>query len=104
MPETYWVAFGIKDDKDCSQRHQALLSAILELSEGAWWMELPSFVLFRSEAPLELVASQVEKVLNTATDLALVGKPTFRKHLAVGAIEDPKLYELLRSTQHLRGR
>lgn len=102
MAHAYWVAFRIAAVGDGKERFRRVFAAVHDLAAGTVWCEMGTFVVFRSDASLKKIASEVEAALDPATDTAMVGKPDFRRAITVGLIQNDGLFELLPGTRSLR--
>jgi hypothetical protein len=69
----YWVAFEIDNDQGTEIRCNAIRAVVEEYSDK-YWDQLPSFIVFRSQRPLEELAEYFREQIATDRDLVMVGE------------------------------
>ena len=95
MASTYWITFKIGESGNAEGRYQALLAKVRQLTHAMWWTESANFLLFDSDHDIEALAAEVATVLDLSVDLALIARDEGREARAIGATEDPWLFELM---------
>jgi hypothetical protein len=103
MSETYFVTFTIGKSGDPSERYQEMLAAVRRLTSDLWWTEASHFLLFQSEHSIDEVAARIAAVLHLDADLALLSRADAAEARAIGAIEDPLLFEIMPYAQRYHG-
>lgn len=95
MAETFWISFSIGEGGNESQRYQAVLAAVRQMTDSIWWAESTNFILFHSDHSIDEVAAHVAAAFDPNRDLALLARESEREARAIGAVEDALLYELM---------
>ena len=95
MAETYWITFCIADSGAEDRRYQALLATVRRATSSIWWTESVNFLMFHSEQHIDEIAREVAAAFDPSTDLALLSTLNGAQARAIGAIEDPLLFELM---------
>lgn len=94
----YWISFRLADDRDYTQRYEALMEAIRQLSTK-WWTEPTAFIVFESASKIDAVATAVKQVIDEAVDIVLIGMPEYKDARAIGAIQDGDIFTLMPFTK-----
>ena len=103
MSETYFVTFTIGKTGDPSERYQEMLAAVRRLTSDLWWTESNHFLLFQCDHPIDEAAAQIAAVLDLDADLASLSRADAAEARAIGAIEDPLLFEIMPYVQRYQG-
>lgn len=91
---TYWMNFRIKDDKTYSDRYDALMTAIGDISTGHW-ADTTSFIVFASAEKMDSVAETLKNAINPDTDLIVIGMPDFKIARLIGETQDNDIFDLI---------
>ena len=95
MVSTYYLAFQIADVGDAGSRYEALMNCIEDATEGKWWLEPVSFVVFSSGLNIEALTHDISAVLDLDHDLAVLGKTEFKAMKIIGASGDSDIFDLV---------
>jgi hypothetical protein len=94
MAELFWVTFRIEENAGREARYRALQEAVSDCANGKWWDEPTSFILFQSGLKIGQIAERLEEVIDTDCDVAVIGMPDYKSARAIGAVNDPDLFNL----------
>jgi hypothetical protein len=103
MSEIYFLSYTIGHGGNQEERYEELLAAVRRLTSDLWWTEAQNFLLFQSDHSIDDAAAHVAAVLKLDTDLALLSRADAPEARAIGAIEDPLLFEIMPYAQRYEG-
>ena len=72
-----------------------LSATVRRATSSIWWTESVNFLMFHSEQHIDEIAREVAAAFDPSTDLALLSTLNGAQARAIGAIEDPLLFELM---------
>ena len=101
---TFWVTFRIADEyvdgHDDDDRRLMLYEAIRQASNGKWWKEPTSFVLFSSDLSIDAIAEQIRDAISPIHDIVLIREDGVKSARVVGLVEDEDLFEFMDYAQY----
>ena len=90
----FWVTFRIEEIGDDDARRRALEQAVSDCSNGQWWKEPTSFILFESDLSMGRVAAHLKGAIDLEHDVVVIGMPNFKTARVIGKVKDGDLFDL----------
>ena len=98
----YWVSFDISNDKGTEIRCNAIRAVVEEYSDKHW-DQFPTFIVFRSETPLEELAEYFREQVATDRDLVMVGAMSSHDAFITARYGDEKVFDWMPNLRLLCG-
>ena len=93
----YFVTFRLEENETYKHRYGDLMDFLQDTSNGTYWDEPTSFVLFDSTDELQHIVSGLKRCIDNETDIVVLGIVARGKLMPIGAKESVAAFNYIAS-------